>query len=249
MSYYNEATAEIIEVSEDRHNKIDIQKVISGRDICQHGYSSSDKLTIMSDNLEKYKEVKLNYIGSKLSLKNYGKHINDNVLSLPCLTRVDTNGLVVPKSGNIVAETTEIYDRDATVEFELEENYTIASQTISVSGKGKFNIFKYTNGREVFVENGTLYGMYAWKRKIADLPKNKRILISAVIAKSFRGIPYGYPISAMYFILMIDNKIVYYNSRYDYPDVKAKVKRASLRKGLGYKQIPQRYGNKTQKFY
>jgi len=34
-----------------------------------------------------------------------------------------------------------------------------------------------------------------------------------------------------------------------YPDVQAKVKRASLRKGLGYKQIPQRYGNTTQKLY
>ena len=34
-----------------------------------------------------------------------------------------------------------------------------------------------------------------------------------------------------------------------YPDIQAKVKRASLMKGLGYKQVPQRYGNKTQKFY
>jgi len=34
-----------------------------------------------------------------------------------------------------------------------------------------------------------------------------------------------------------------------YPDIQSKVKRSSLMKGLGYKQIPQRYGNKSQKFY
>ncbi|MDF1882359.1 caspase family protein [Sulfurimonas sp. SAG-AH-194-C21] len=34
-----------------------------------------------------------------------------------------------------------------------------------------------------------------------------------------------------------------------YPDVQSRVKRSSLMKGLGYKQIPQRYGNTSQKFY
>ncbi len=34
-----------------------------------------------------------------------------------------------------------------------------------------------------------------------------------------------------------------------YPDVKRKVKRSSLIKGLGYKQVPQIYGNKSQRLY
>ena len=34
-----------------------------------------------------------------------------------------------------------------------------------------------------------------------------------------------------------------------YPNIKNKVKRASLMKGLGYKQIPQLYGNKKVSLY
>ena len=34
-----------------------------------------------------------------------------------------------------------------------------------------------------------------------------------------------------------------------YPDVQSRVKRSSLMKGLGYKQIPQMYGNTSQKLY
>jgi len=34
-----------------------------------------------------------------------------------------------------------------------------------------------------------------------------------------------------------------------YPDLRSKVKRSSLRKGIGYKQEPQIYGNKTQRLY
>ncbi|MDF1878266.1 caspase family protein [Sulfurimonas sp. SAG-AH-194-C20] len=34
-----------------------------------------------------------------------------------------------------------------------------------------------------------------------------------------------------------------------YPEIQSRVKRSSLMKGLGYKQIPQKYGNTSQKFY
>jgi len=34
-----------------------------------------------------------------------------------------------------------------------------------------------------------------------------------------------------------------------YPDIQSDVKRASLRKGIGYKQVPQIYGNKKVKLY
>ena len=34
-----------------------------------------------------------------------------------------------------------------------------------------------------------------------------------------------------------------------YPEIKSKVRRSSLMKGIGYKQVPQIYGNKEQKLY
>jgi hypothetical protein len=215
MGHYNEATAEIVERSEDRQNKVDIQKVISDRDLCQDGYSSSDKLTILKDNLEKDRDVKLNYIGSKTDLQNYGKPINDSVLSLPCLTKVNALGLVVPKSGDVVAEKTTIYETNALVRFNIEDDYTIVAQTISVKGDGRSNIFGYRATNILYVENGGLYFINS-SIKIADIPKNKRVLISAVIARGSWYDGYYRRREMTYFVVMLGNKIVHYRGDLDY---------------------------------
>jgi hypothetical protein len=211
MSYYNEATAEMVKPTDIRANKINIKKSLSSAPLCQGGYSSSEPLTILGDNIEKRGTVHLNYIADVPTLMRHGLPINDPVLPFPHISEVDTGGLEIPVGTPIIAEELRIDATNTETSVHRDAMYSMLTQTLSVKNNGRINLVRLGDTEDyLFVDNGGLY-FRDNTDKISDLPYFKRIMLSIMVANGcWRDRFNGY--NAMgYVIVAIGDKIVHYH--------------------------------------
>jgi hypothetical protein len=154
MNYFNEATAEMISAAEPRDGVIPVKKTISPRDTCQDGFSSSEKLTILNDELEFEQVVKLNYIGDKEYLESENYPVNSKMTKAPCLDIPSLSGLKITDCDVFPdAEETAIFEVNEDIYVERRELYSAYATSFILADNNDYEIIDSSGTAKVHISN------------------------------------------------------------------------------------------------
>lgn len=206
MKYYNEATAEMVSGVDMRKGVIPVVKTISPRDTCQSGHTSSEKLTILKDNLEIDKVVKLNYIAEKDYLLSNGYKINERVLRNPCIFISSRNGLKLKDCSTFPdAEKTEIFEIGEDIHLERRELYFAYSTSFVVHKVGDYDIINSLGSKKVYIQGSQLM---MENSILADLEHDTRHLVTVFKVRGIWKDYYYNSRTTMFTIVVLGDTIV-----------------------------------------
>ncbi len=206
MNYFNEATAELVSATELRDGVIPVKKIISPRDTCQDGFSSSEKLTILKDDLEFDKIVKLNYVGDKEYLETNNYPVNERMLKDPCLDMPQLSGLrltdceVFPD-----AEETPIFEIGEDIHIERRELYSAYATSFILIDDKDYEVIDSAGTAKIHLSN---FKLKMDSVILCDVSPGKRNILTVFKVRGIWKDGYYRARTTMFTIVVLGNTIV-----------------------------------------